>query len=188
MHTHRHTLSGRACQRSNTPCLVSSKLTGWQTCLSVLCQYSLEPLVMGHTPNDRSRSFPLPGIINPPSGPCPAADAAERHTQWTCRSTMSYCAVPMAHKKQTQTHTYTANHLSFGERSWVATLSHLLLYGISGEWRKSVVLSKCFFFVEAYGLSFFFFFFHLSKKKAEMLCCGSHVLCAEPDSSYSCLQ
>lgn len=106
IHTHTLTdrLSGGACQRSNTPCLVSSKLTGWQTCLSVLCQYSLGPLVMGHTPNDRSRSFPLASIINPPSGPCPAADAAEHHTQWTCRSTVSYCAVPMAHKN---THTYT---------------------------------------------------------------------------------
>lgn len=111
--------TGGACHKSNTPCLVSSKLTRWRTCLSALCQYGLGPLVMGHTPNDRSRSFPLPGIINPPSGPCPAADSAERHPQWTCRSTMSYCAVPMEHK-----HTHRQQTSPSGE---AAELPHLLM-------------------------------------------------------------
>lgn len=69
----------KACQRNNTAALVSSKLTGWQTCLSELCQYSLGPLVMGHTPNDRNRSFPPAVHINPQSGPCPNAETAE-HT------------------------------------------------------------------------------------------------------------
>lgn len=91
-------MSRRACQRTNTPCLVSSKLTGWQTRLSAVCQYSLGPLVMGHTPNDRSRSFPFLGIINPPSGPCPGADTAEHHTRWTCRSTVSYCTANTLHE------------------------------------------------------------------------------------------
>lgn len=34
---------------------------------------------MGHTPNDRNRSFPPAGHINPQSGPCPNAETAE-HT------------------------------------------------------------------------------------------------------------
>lgn len=38
---------------------------------------------MGHTPNDRSRSFPPAGHINPQSGPCPTAEPAER-TERTC--------------------------------------------------------------------------------------------------------
>lgn len=80
-----------ACQSYNTAALVSSKLTGWQTCLSELCQYSLGPLVMGHTPNDRNRSFPPAGHINPQSGPCPTAETAE-HTL-----TLSY----------TRAHTYS---------------------------------------------------------------------------------
>ncbi len=82
-----------ACQRNNTAALVSSKLTGWQTCLSELCQYSLGPLVMGHTPNDRNRSFPPAGHINPQSGPCPIAETAE-HTR-------------TEHKVYAHTHTYT---------------------------------------------------------------------------------
>lgn len=37
---------------------VSSELLGWQTCLPVACQYSLESLRLGRTPSDRSGSFP----------------------------------------------------------------------------------------------------------------------------------